>query len=142
MSTRASPSGTRLCSRCKAMKVWGRSFRIEDRLSDLEQLSLVCDFCLLRWNTCKDLGIQALPNSKAVFDRSGSHFTVNGRYPPVLSIFQEPGTWTSSRTLWLHKAVERYAHKCAKQQPLAISSLFPVFRRGLVGFQKPEVAPT
>lgn len=122
------------------MKVWAKSFRIEDTLLDLEQLSLECDFCLLRWNTCKDLGIQTFP--KAVFDRSGSHITVNGRYPPVLSIFQEPGMWTSGRTLWLYKAVERDAHKCLKLQLLAISSPFPVFKRGLVVFQKPEVAPT
>lgn len=103
MSASASPSVNKLCSRCREMEVWIQSFRIVDRLVDLEQLSLACDFCRLRWNICKDLGIQTLP--KVVFDRSGSHITVNGRYPPVLSIFQEPGMWNSARALWLHDSV-------------------------------------
>lgn len=106
VSAPASPKVTRLCSRCKEMEVWTLSFRVVDRLVDLEQLSLACDFCQMRWNICKDLGIQTLP--KVVFDRLGSHVTVNGRYPPALSIFQEPGTWTSDRTLWLHESVAWY----------------------------------
>lgn len=96
MPTPTSPSVARLCSRCSEMEVWTEPFRIVDRPLDLEQSCTVCDFCLVRWNICQHLGIHTVPN--VVFDKSGSHITVNERYPPVLSIFQGPGMWTLSET--------------------------------------------
>lgn len=118
MSAPMSPSVGRLCSRCKEMEVWTETFKIEDRLLDLEQLSSVCDFCLLRWDTCYDLGIHTL--QEVVFERSGSHIMVNKRYPPVLSIFQEPGMWISTRSMINQRSVDRDAHKCLKCQTLMV----------------------
>lgn len=115
VSASASASEQRLCSRCEKMEIWTQPFRIIDKLSDLEQRSPVCDFCLLRWRACKDLGIHTLP--RAAFEKSGSHITVNGRYPPVLSLFQEPGMYTLTQSLSSLESVDRDTHKFLKQQP-------------------------
>lgn len=71
------------------MDIWAQPFRIKEEWMDLERLCLMCDFCQVRWNICKDLDLHKI--SEIYFDRSGSTIKVNGRYPPVLSVFQEPG---------------------------------------------------
>lgn len=73
------------------MDVWAQPLRFQDRLSDLKQSSTGCDFCMVRWNVCKQL--EHGSGSQISFNRLGSMISVNGTYPPVLSIFQEPGTW-------------------------------------------------
>lgn len=118
MCPSTSASKQRLCSRCQNLKVWGQVFRIMENISDLEERSHFCDFCLLRWKACKDLGIDIHP--RVVFERSGSHITVNNMYPPILSIFQKPGMWTLTQSLSNLEFVEHDTHKCLKNQPSAV----------------------
>lgn len=91
VSYQASHAMENLCPKCIAMEVWAQPFRIEDKVLDLEKHSSMCDFCLVRWNICKELDLNMLP--EVYFDRFGSSLKVNGMYPPVLSVFQEPGKY-------------------------------------------------
>lgn len=82
------PPGAKLCRDCENLQVSGLPFEIEDTLAHLEASSKGCSFCQMRRDACKQLvGPQDLFRFKLV----DSKIILNGRYPPVFSVFQEPG---------------------------------------------------
>ncbi|KAF2176066.1 hypothetical protein K469DRAFT_700459 [Zopfia rhizophila CBS 207.26] len=78
-----------LCGRCRGLDFWAGGFAFEDRISDLEERSKICEFCKMLLGVC--LESSAPKGPKVRFERHQSTLMMAGGDPlPALSIFRSP----------------------------------------------------
>lgn len=77
------------CAKCDGLKFSTPHFRIVDEWKDLEDSRHICDFCRMRWEICRHLDREEFHTLR--FERDQSMLTLNGAYPPVLSIRRSLG---------------------------------------------------
>ncbi|KAL9616668.1 MAG: hypothetical protein Q9160_008491 [Pyrenula sp. 1 TL-2023] len=72
-----------LCDGCRGLNFWVPSFRIVDKLTDLQWRAAKCRFCEMRWTACSHLeGVE----DRVRFDRVQSVIKMNESDPPVFFI--------------------------------------------------------
>lgn len=85
----AKTKAAELCEKCKTLRIGAQPSPIKDSLQGLQVRRSSCDFCNIRWDTCRRLDVT---NTRfVVFDRIDSHYQLKGHHAPVLTVHQGRG---------------------------------------------------